>query len=283
MFGAEAPPPPRVPRCRPPPPSASPARGAAAAAASRPGRRHRRVAIRLPRGHRGRSPGSHSRRRVHRVPLLLALRYGLPVGLALLGVVGDHRRARPQGGRGRRGRPDRRRADGLDAQLDVPAESREQPRPDARRRRATTSRARPLARGGRRVSGPAAFAVMGIVNVTPDSFSDGGLFLDREAAVAHGLDLAAQGAAYLDIGGESTRPGADPVPADEELRRVVPVIERLVAARGAAQRSRSTHPRPRSREAALERRGEARQRCHRAAGVARDRRDRRSRGRRSCA
>src|SRR5690349_15990473 len=69
---------------------------------------------------------------------------------------------------------------------------------------------------------------MGVVNVTPDSFSDGGEFLDADAAVAHGLDIAAQGAAILDIGGESTRPGADDVPEAEELRRVIPVIERLV-------------------------------------------------------
>lgn len=71
---------------------------------------------------------------------------------------------------------------------------------------------------------------MGVVNVTPDSFSDGGLFLDPDAAVTHGLKLAADGAGVLDIGGESTRPGAEPVPVDEELRRVVPVIERLAAA-----------------------------------------------------
>jgi dihydropteroate synthase len=71
---------------------------------------------------------------------------------------------------------------------------------------------------------------MGIVNVTPDSFSDGGRFLDADAAVAHGIDLARQGADVLDVGGESTRPGASPVPADEELRRVVPVVERLSAA-----------------------------------------------------
>jgi dihydropteroate synthase len=70
---------------------------------------------------------------------------------------------------------------------------------------------------------------MGIVNVTPDSFSDGGLFLDADAAVEHGRRLAAEGAAILDIGGESTRPGADPVPEDEERRRVLPVVERLSA------------------------------------------------------
>jgi len=69
--------------------------------------------------------------------------------------------------------------------------------------------------------------VMGIVNVTPDSFSDGGAHFDVEAAVAHGLRLAAEGADVLDVGGESTRPGADEVPAEEELRRVVPVVERL--------------------------------------------------------
>src|SRR5256886_16799184 len=72
-------------------------------------------------------------------------------------------------------------------------------------------------------------AVMGIVNVTPDSFSDGGRFLDPDAAVAHGIELAEQGADVLDVGGESTRPGAAPVPSDEELRRVVPVVERLAA------------------------------------------------------
>jgi dihydropteroate synthase len=69
---------------------------------------------------------------------------------------------------------------------------------------------------------------MGVVNVTPDSFSDGGEFLDPDAATAHGTRLAADGAHILDIGGESTRPGAEPVDADEELRRVLPVIEGLV-------------------------------------------------------
>src|SRR5215211_1554867 len=73
-------------------------------------------------------------------------------------------------------------------------------------------------------------AVMGIVNVTPDSFSDGGRFLDPDAAVAHGIALAAQGADALDVGGESTRPGAAPVPADEEVARVMPVVQRLAAA-----------------------------------------------------
>jgi dihydropteroate synthase len=72
--------------------------------------------------------------------------------------------------------------------------------------------------------------LMGVVNVTPDSFSDGGLFLDPEAAIAHGRELAAAGAEILDVGGESTRPGAEAVPPDEELRRVIPVIEGLVAA-----------------------------------------------------
>jgi dihydropteroate synthase len=69
--------------------------------------------------------------------------------------------------------------------------------------------------------------VMGVVNVTPDSFSDGGRFLAAEPAIAHGVRLFEEGAAILDIGGESTRPGAAPVSVDEELRRVIPVIERL--------------------------------------------------------
>ncbi len=73
---------------------------------------------------------------------------------------------------------------------------------------------------------------MGIVNVTPDSFSDGGAFLRADAAVAHGLQLEMEGAEILDIGGESTRPGAEPVAEREELHRVIPVIEGLAAAAG---------------------------------------------------
>ena len=69
--------------------------------------------------------------------------------------------------------------------------------------------------------------VMGIVNVTPDSFSDGGQFLDSAAAAAHGVEMVAQGAEIIDVGGESTRPGAEPVGQGEELRRVLPVIQRL--------------------------------------------------------
>jgi len=69
--------------------------------------------------------------------------------------------------------------------------------------------------------------LMGIVNVTPDSFSDGGKFFDTETAVAHGVKLAAEGADIIDIGGESTRPFSDFVTVDEEIRRVVPVIEKL--------------------------------------------------------
>ena len=71
--------------------------------------------------------------------------------------------------------------------------------------------------------------VMGSVNVTPDSFSDGGRLASVEAAVAHGLRLAEQGAGLLDVGGESTRPGADPVSETEEIARVVPVIAGLRA------------------------------------------------------
>ena len=69
--------------------------------------------------------------------------------------------------------------------------------------------------------------IMGIVNVTPDSFSDGGRSYDPDDAVKHALEMVADGADILDVGGESTRPGADPVPADDEIRRVIPVIERL--------------------------------------------------------
>jgi len=72
-------------------------------------------------------------------------------------------------------------------------------------------------------------AIMGIVNVTPDSFSDGGRFLDAGAAVVHGLDLAAAGADLVDVGGESTRPGARPVPAGVETERVLPVVAALAA------------------------------------------------------
>jgi len=72
--------------------------------------------------------------------------------------------------------------------------------------------------------------LMGVVNVTPDSFSDGGLYLDPEAAIAHGRELAEAGAEILDVGGESTRPGAEPVGEEEELRRVVPVIRGLSSA-----------------------------------------------------
>lgn len=82
------------------------------------------------------------------------------------------------------------------------------------------------------LAGPAALPlveplVMGILNVTPDSFSDGGSYLSAEAAVAHGFALRAAGADIVDVGGESTRPGAEPVPVAEEIRRVVPVIGEL--------------------------------------------------------
>ena len=73
-------------------------------------------------------------------------------------------------------------------------------------------------------------AVMGVVNVTPDSFSDGGLYADRDAAIAHGLALAAEGASIVDVGGESTRPGSDGVDEAEELRRVVDVVAGIRAA-----------------------------------------------------
>jgi dihydropteroate synthase len=75
--------------------------------------------------------------------------------------------------------------------------------------------------------------IMGVVNVTPDSFSDGGLFLDADAAVEHGLRLVDEGADILDVGGESTRPGAEPVGEEEERERVLPVVERLARDAGA--------------------------------------------------
>jgi dihydropteroate synthase len=78
----------------------------------------------------------------------------------------------------------------------------------------------PIVESGRR-------QVMGVVNVTPDSFSDGGRFLDHRAAIAHGRTMVDQGADWVDVGGESTRPRAEPVPVDEELRRVLPVVEAL--------------------------------------------------------
>ena len=84
------------------------------------------------------------------------------------------------------------------------------------------------------------FRIMGVINVTPDSFSDGGRYLDGAAAVAHGLELEAEGAAILDVGGESTRPGAAPVAEAEELRRVIPVIEGLIAGGSRAQISIDT-------------------------------------------
>jgi dihydropteroate synthase len=80
----------------------------------------------------------------------------------------------------------------------------------------------------------AVLRMMGIVNVTPDSFSDGGLFLDPDRAIAQGRELAAEGADVLDVGGESTRPGAEAVGAEEELRRVAPVVEALAGDGGPA-------------------------------------------------
>jgi dihydropteroate synthase len=84
------------------------------------------------------------------------------------------------------------------------------------------------------------FRLMGVVNVTPDSFSDGGLYLDADAAIAHARELVDAGAANVDVGGESTRPGAEPVSADEELRRVLPVVEGIAASAAGAQISIDT-------------------------------------------
>lgn len=82
----------------------------------------------------------------------------------------------------------------------------------------------------RQTTGVPATLIMGIVNVTPDSFSDGGAWFDADAAVAHALELVEQGAAMIDVGGETTRPGTERTPEDEELRRVVPVVARLAEA-----------------------------------------------------
>lgn len=96
---------------------------------------------------------------------------------------------------------------------------------------------------------PAPFRIMGVLNVTPDSFSDGGRYLDEQAALAHALELERDGAAILDVGGESTRPGAEPVAVGEELRRVVPVIEALTAGGSRAQISIDTIKLPVARAA----------------------------------
>jgi dihydropteroate synthase len=87
---------------------------------------------------------------------------------------------------------------------------------------------------------PAPYRLMGVLNVTPDSFSDGGRFLAPQAAVAHGLELVAQGAEIIDVGGESTRPGAEPVGSSEEIARVEPVLAGLAAAGSGAQLSIDT-------------------------------------------
>jgi dihydropteroate synthase len=87
---------------------------------------------------------------------------------------------------------------------------------------------------------PPSYRVMGVLNVTPDSFSDGGRFLAPDAAIEHGRRLVAEGADVVDVGGESTRPGAEPVGAAQELSRVLPVIEGLAAASAGAQISIDT-------------------------------------------
>ncbi len=93
--------------------------------------------------------------------------------------------------------------------------------------------------------------LVGILNATPDSFSDGGDFLDPEKAAARAAEMLDEGARIIDVGGESTRPGSDPVSSEEEIRRVVPVVERILAARPDAVISVDTH-RAATAEAALE-------------------------------
>src|SRR4051795_5633609 len=101
------------------------------------------------------------------------------------------------------------------------------PPPPPGNRTPRTPAAPSLSSSGRPVAFKPVFEIMGVVNVTPDSFSDGGQFDDAAQAVAHGRRLLAEGADILDVGGESTRPGAAPVRVQEELERVVPVIEAL--------------------------------------------------------
>ena len=100
--------------------------------------------------------------------------------------------------------------------------------------------ARNTDRAGALAGGPGP-VVVGILNVTPDSFSDGGDFLDPEAAAEHAVTMLDEGAEILDLGGESTRPGSDPVSQEEEIRRVVPVVERILAARPGAVISVDTY------------------------------------------
>src|SRR5215204_3265696 len=100
--------------------------------------------------------------------------------------------------------------------------------------------ARNTDRAGTLTGGPGPF-IVGILNVTPDSFSDGGDFLDPEAAAEHAATMLDEGADVLDVGGESTRPGSDPVSQEEEIRRVVPVLERILAARPEAVISVDTY------------------------------------------
>lgn len=104
--------------------------------------------------------------------------------------------------------------------------------------------------GGRVLDCTERTLVMGVLNVTPDSFSDGGHFLDPDAAVAHGLQLVEDGADIVDVGGESTRPHAEPISPDEERARVIPVIERLAAAHPGLALSIDTR-KPEVAEAAL--------------------------------
>jgi dihydropteroate synthase len=100
--------------------------------------------------------------------------------------------------------------------------------------------ARNTGRAGILAGGPGS-VVVGILNVTPDSFSDGGDFLDPEAAAEHAAAMLDEGAEILDLGGESTRPGSDPVSQDEEIRRLIPVIERILAVRPGAVISVDTY------------------------------------------
>src|ERR1700722_11394024 len=93
----------------------------------------------------------------------------------------------------------------------------------------TPAQASGVAHGDGAPGGSGRLRVVGVLNVTPDSFSDGGRYVDVDAAVAHGVQMSRDGADFIDVGGESTRPGAQRVDAEEESRRVVPVIKQLSA------------------------------------------------------
>jgi dihydropteroate synthase len=106
--------------------------------------------------------------------------------------------------------------------------------------------------------------LMGVLNVTPDSFSDGGKFFDHDKAIEQGIKMAADGAAIIDVGPESTRPGAEPVTAAEQIRRAIPVIEKFAKKNKDLYKYR--YDKLRSRKGGVRRRGKYHKRHHRPGG-----------------